>query len=420
MDYILFTCYLAIACFLVTRISFIKRTGLSAGFILLLFLLKISAGLLIGWMSQKYYPQGNDYWGLNVAGVEEFNIIKSNPGTFFRDLFNSRYQHGYAGFFDSTGSFWNDLKNTLIIKFLALCNIFSHGNYYINSLFCNFIGFFGHVALFRIFIDIYHDKKWPVIAGCFLLPSTLYFTAGIHKDLFVFSMLGLYCYSLFSMVTNRVRLKYIIVLAITFTGLLLIRNFVAIAIIPASIAFVITVKRKWNGILVFASVYISGFLLLALLETITPSFQPLKVITKKQKDFFDLPYASSQIDTYVLQPNLKSLVKNTPQALDHSLLRPYLWESPTKFLVPLAIELFLYELLFIMMLIFFRRDNPAGHGFIIFGITISLSMLLFTGLIVPNEGSIVRYRSIYLPLLMTPVLCAINWQKLFPRKHIIS
>ena len=406
MYYLLFTFYLIISCLLITRIRFIKNAGLGSRLVLGLFLLKIFAGILIGWMSQRFYPQGNDYWGLNDAGWREYQLMLSDPKRFFTEIFISPYQNGYDGFFSSVGSYWNDLKNTLIGKLLAGCNIFSRGNYYINSIFFNFIGFMGHVALYRVFADIYKHKKWQVIIGCFLLPSTLYFSSGIHKDLIVFSMLGLYSYALYFPFQNKLSVKYLVTLFLTFIVLLFIRNFVAIAIILPTIAFIISNKKKWNTLAVFVSVYSIAFLMLLLLQFIRPSFQPLKIITQRQQDFLDLPYASSQLDTHILKPTLESFGRNAVQATDHALLRPYIWEYPTKFLIPLAIELFMYELLFIMMLIAYKKKNSPGP-FLLYGLLISFPMLLFTGYIVPNIGSIVRYRSLYLPFIITPILCNI-------------
>ena len=404
MFYLLFTFYLLCACYLVTRAGFVKKTDLSNVTILFLFILKIAAAVLLGWMSQRYYPQGNDYWGLNQNGWNEYLVMTSDPKRFLTDIFQSNYGDDYGGFFRAFGSFWNDLKNTLIGKLLAVCNIFSRGNYYINSLFFNLMGFFGHVALFRIFSHIYSNKgKWALITGCFLLPSTLYFSSGIHKDLVVFCMLGLYSYALYFSMVDRMTVRRLALLFTSFIALLFIRNFLAIAIIPASIAFVISIKRKWKPARVFAAIYLSGFLLLAILEAAMPSFQPLSVVSLRQKEFLELPYASSQLDKHILEPNIKSLVRNTPEAINHSVLQPYAWNAPTRFLVPLAIELLIYQLLFIGMLIF-NRPHLRFNAFILYGICLSATMLLFTGYVVPNIGAIVRYRSLYLPFLITPVL----------------
>jgi len=417
LHYLLFTIFLAAGCFFITRISFIKNSGLPIKLVLVLFFLKIVAGLLIGWMSQKFYPQGNDYWGLNVAGWEQYQLLVSDPKRFFTDMFSNNYQNGYDRLFNSYGSYWNDLKNTLIIKFLALCNIFSRGNYYINSLIFNFIGFFGHIALYRIFIDIYKETKWPVIIGCFLLPSTLYFSSGIHKDLVIFTALGLYCYAMYFSLQQKMNFKYLFTLIISFITLFLVRNFVAIAIIPATIAFIISKKTTISKPIIFISAYIMTLLLLCVVQIVKPSFQPVKIIAQKQQEFFELPYASTQISTHVLEPNAKSLLQNTPQALNHVLLRPYIWEHPTTFLVPLSIELFIYHLLFVLMLVLYQKKNTTVNSFILFGIFVSLSLLLFTGYIVPNIGSIVRYRSLYLPFLITPMLCHINWKRILRYTH---
>ncbi len=349
--------------------------------------------------------------------MEEYQLLISDPKHFFTNIFSSPYKNGYNGFFNSTGSYWNDLKNNLIIKTLACCNFLSRGNYYINSLFFNFIGFFGHIALYKIFADIYKNKKWPAIIGCFLLPSTLYFSSGIHKDLVVFTLLGIYCYVLYFSVQNKLTLKYLFIICFTLITLLFIRNYVALSLIPASIAFYLCKKIRWNKPAVFISIYAIGSLMSLLIYIVKPTFQPLQIIIQKQKDFFELPIASTQLETHVLEPNLISFIKNIPLAFNHSLFRPYLWEHPTIFLIPLAIELFLYQAIFIIMLIWYQKNTGHMQAFILFCIFFTLPMLLFTGYIVPNIGSIVRYRSIYLPFLITPALCSINFKKISKLIH---
>ena len=417
MFYLLFTFYLALACLLVPRLPFVKKSGLSPGLLFALFLLKIFAGILIGWMSQKFYPQGNDYWGLNETGWDEYKMMISNPVHFIKDIFVSQYTDGYGGFLKSTGSYWNDIRNTLITKFIGICDLLSGGNYYINSLYFNIICFLGHIALYRVFIDIYRGKKWQVITGCFLLPSTLYFTSGIHKDLVVFTLLGFFCYGLYFSMQKGYRFRYLLTIMVSFAGILLIRNFVALELIPASFAFVLSQKLKRNPLLVFASVYGGGLLLLILVSLVKPSFQPVKVVAQKQHDFLELPYATSQLETKALEPNFSSLAWNAPQALNHSLLRPYFWEPSTKFLFPLAIELFAYQLLFVFMLIKHENGISRPNAFIVMGLFLAISLLLFTGYIVPNTGSIVRYRSIYLPFLLTPILASINWKTRSGKTH---
>ncbi len=404
MLYFLFAIYLAAGCYLVNRIPFVKNTGLGSVTITSLFILKISAGLLIGWMSQQFYPQGNDYWNLNAAGQKEYQMLVSDPVHFFKDIFVSSYQHGYDGFFNAVGTYWNDLKNTMIGKLLALFNIFSRGNYYVNSLFFNFLGFFGHVALYRVFYDIYKSGKWALVAGCFLLPSTLYFSSGIHKDLVVFSMLALYSYSLYFSLRNKLSSRYFVMILISFTGLLLIRNFVALAIIPASIGLISCFYIRKNGLVIFTAVYLACFVLLLFMHAIYPAINPLQVILQRQQDFINLPEASSQLQAISLQPTVNSFIIHAPQAISNGFFRPAVWNAETRFLIPLAIEMHIYMLSALLMFIFYRKSEPAGKYFLYWGLFVACSLILLTGYIVPNTGSLVRYRSLYLPFIITPVL----------------
>jgi hypothetical protein len=408
--YFLFALYMVLGAFLVTRMPFVKKTGLSAGIIIALFLLKIFAGVAIGWMTQKYYP-GNDYWMLNREGFTEYNIMLNDPREFFTNIFRSPYNNGYSGFFNSIGSYWNDLRNNIILKLLAICNIFSHGNYYINSLFFNFFSFLGSVALFRVFAAIYENKKWPVLLGCFLLPSALYFSSGIHKDLVVFTMLSLFCYALYFSVVQKPGYQRIILLILSFSFIFLIRNYVAIALLPACFAFVFSVKKKANPYLIFLSTYVSIFLVLLLLELFVPSFQPLKVITQKQSDFMALPVAASQVNMNILEPRLGSVAANIPNAFCNGFLRPYLWDAKSTHFLLFSIELLVYELLLLIFIFRQRKRKSAIHPFVLMSLLFSISMLFITGLIIPNLGSIVRYKSIYLPYLITPLLCSIGQGK---------
>ncbi len=403
MYYLLFSIYLLLGTYLLMHIPFIKKSGLSPKFISALFIIKVISGLFIGWVTQRYYP-GNDYWGLHYDGLVEYDLLKKNPQVFFTNIFKSPYENGYGGFFDSVGSYWNDLRYNIILKILAVFDIFSRGNFYINTLFFNFFGFFGPVALFRVFSYIYKRNQWPAIVGCFLLPSTLYFTSAIHKDLIVFTMLGLYCYALYFSVVEGHHVKRWLLMFVTLIIILLIRNYVAIALFPATVAFIWVIKKRTKPFFRFIAVYLSLLLLAMALQLFIPSFQPLSIITKKQADFSDIPVAASQLTMHKLEPNLKSFIQNLPQAIDHGFFRPFTWHTWGTFQFPLAIELLFYEILFVLFLLKSRQKAGSPEPFTLFAVFFACSMLLITGYIIPNMGAIARYKSIYLPFLMTPLL----------------
>ncbi len=418
LNYLLFAVYGIAFCWLIVRMPFIKKAGIDSRLILALFLLKIIAGVAIGWIALHQYGPGNDYWDVNRESWNEYQLLLSNPKEYFTNLFSSGYPDGYAGVFDSFHSFWNDLRNNMIIKLVSVFNIFSRGDYYINSLFFNFIIFFGHVALYRVFTKVFAGQNKLLIVCCFLLPSMLYFTSGIHKDGIVFLMLALICYTIFNALQKKsLSWKAMTGLLFCFIILFLVRNFVFIALVPALIAWILATKFKWRAWKTFAVVYIIAGLLLFNIHYLFSGIDPLATIVQKQTDYSTLPISSTPLPVTKLEPNFTSFAANAPQSLNHLLLRPYLWELPVKTLLPLNIELFCYQVLFLLFLFFPKKNEEYNNkAFTCFGVFFSLAAFLFIGYIVPNLGSLVRYRSIYLPFLMTPVICSIDWKRLLSRK----
>ncbi len=414
MAYILFFVYLLVLCWLLTKIAFVKRSGLSNKYILLLFLAKIFAGLAIGWISLHIYSTGNDYWDVNRDGWKEYQLLWTDPHEYFTNLFKSGYAQGYGGLFDSFQSFWNDLRNNIIIKIVSVFDFFSHGDYYINSLLFNFFGFLGHVAFYRIFIQVFKKQQLAVIACCFLLPSMLYFTSGVQKDGIVFTTLGFLLYAVFQSLQEKLfTKKRVFIILLGFIILFLIRSYVLINLLPALIIWILVVKYNWPPLRSFLMGYIIIIVVFFSFNSIVPAVNPLQTVAVKQAAFFTLPVAATQITLDTLYPNFKSFLFNAPQAFNHLLVRPYPTELPAKSMLPINIEVIGYQLLFLLYLFFKRKPEPGEQDpFLLFGIFFALTMFLFIGYIMPNLGSIIRYRSVYLPFLLTPVICRINWEKI--------
>jgi len=112
-----------------------------------------------------------------------------------------------------------------------------------------------------------------------------------------------------------------------------------------------------------------------------------------------------------LEPTFSSFIINTPQALSLSTIRPY--PSDVKHILSLAAaaETDLLLFLFFLFLLWKKRNGSHSLTFIYFCLFLGFSILITIGYAVNNLGAIVRYRSIVLPLLLVPVFCGIDWQK---------
>jgi hypothetical protein len=405
--------YLALFCWLLPRWGFVKRTGLGTWGITLLFLTKVLAGFVLGWAAARYTQ--SDYWQLNGWGWDEYRLLVERPGEYFGNLFSSGYAHGYEGLLDSTNSYWNDLKTNVVIKLISVFDIFSRGNYYVNSIFFNVIAFAGQVAFYRVFAGLYPHRRMAVAVGCFLLPSLLLFSSAVHKDPLVFAAIGGICLTMYQWhQTGRLSFKKALALLLCLFAIFLLRNLVLLAALPALLAYVVVIVAKWKPLPVFAGVYLLAGLFFFNAGQLSPSLDLPARVAEKQGYFLTAADASTSIPMDTLRPTALGFLRNAPQAASHALLRPYLTEPVNLFLKPIALEFLAYLLLFVLFL-FFRQRQPLPNGaaaFLLFGLLFALVNLLSIGYIVNNLGAIVRYRSLYLALLITPLLAGMDWEKL--------
>ena len=364
------------------------------------------------WINLYYYSQ-TDSAAFHYEGIIEYHLMFSNPKEYLLNIFHSNSNTSYSGLFDITDSFWNNLRTNIIIKLLSVFNILSNTNYFINTLFYNFLVFFGSISLYRIFIEIFPSKKNILLITVFLLPSCLYFTSGLHRDGLIFLSLGMVCFNMYKIFKKEgftvTRIIYI------FCGLLLIfllRNFIFITLLPALTAWIIAEKRQKFIFPTFVIVYIFFILMFFSLKFIHPKLDLPQYVSSRQLAFTEIASkAASAININPLFPDFRSFFNNAPQALNHSLMRPYLSESVTPLYIPLAAEILFYEILLLAYL-FFPLRKPVYDSFIYFGIFFALSMFLLIGYTIPILGALVRYRSVYFPFFITPLVCLIDFTKI--------
>lgn len=411
MSYLLFFIYLIAFCWILTKIGFIKRSGLSNKVIILLFLCKVSAGLISGRISE--HAPNMDTWLYHHEALIEYQLLFDNPIAYFTNIFQSGYEHTYQGVLQFHDSFWNDLKTNLMVKFVSVLHLASGGNYYTNVILYNFLVFFGCIGLFRVFKQLFPADNFLVITGVFLLPSALLFSSTIHKEGLIMAAIGMLFFSVFNIFSSRkITIKKLTAIFISLLVIFLFRSYLLVLLLPGLAAWYVGFRYKHNIVLITSIIYAVFLLLFFNFQRIVPTVNLPLLVVQKQADFFGLEIARSYVITSELSPNAGSFLKNLPQALAHSLGRPFLTDyTLSATLIFFALELFFYQLL-LLLFVFFRKQTPAMNPFICSSIFFSLSVLLIIGYTVPVIWAIIRYRSIYLPFLLIPLICSINWEKI--------
>lgn len=412
MTYLLFALYLVLFSWLITRIKFIQQSGLPNYWLIGLFVLKVAAGVAYGWYYTTIpnYEQSADTWKFFFDSKNDTALLFHDPLRYFTSIYDNPYDKDFRHLFSSVNSYWNDLKHIYMVKIMSLFNVLSGTRYYVNVIFYSFITFFGPIAFIRVMNDLFPDRKLLITCSTFLFPSFLFWSSGIHKDGLIFLFLSLIVYVMyFGLKKKRLGIKEVFIILLLLTLIFPVRNHVVLACIPGLLAWWIAekyFKRKW---IAFALVTIIGTTIFFAAKYIHPKLDLPVSIVMRNKGFIMLG-GNSFLPQRKLEANFLSFVQNAPQALNHTLVRPYV----TEFLSPLYLVSGL-EILLIWILVsvwFFRyTDNPYKHSVVQFLFLVSMVLLLLTGYIVPQLGAIVRYRAIFFPFILVPIIATTSWKQ---------
>lgn len=414
LEYLLFVAYLVLFAWLVTRVKFFRKTELSNPQLIILFLLKVMAGIFYGWIGLYYggLAKMQDTWAFHSEGLQEYQLLFNNPGEYMTNLFKDPGGGGLLNLFGGTDSYWNDLKGNMFIKILSVFDVFSFGFYYVNVIFYSFFTLFGAIGIYRVMSDVFPGKKPIILVATFLVPSFLYWTSGLHKEGLIFTGMSLVIYGFyFGMKEKKWGWKRILAILAGLFVLLVFRNFLLFIIIPAIIAWFCATRWPRYSLSIFSGIYLLFGVLFFTARYISPALDFPQAVVNKQQEFIELKGGNSSIPIRQLEPNAISFLKNTPQAINLSTIRPY--PSDVRHILSLAaaIEINVLLLLFLLFIIWHKKGNPS-RNVIYFCLFFSFSVLLAIGFSVNNLGAIVRYRSIIMPLLIVPMAASLDWNRL--------
>lgn len=411
IEYLFFILYMILIFWAIPKIAFISHTQLQNREIKFLLVFKILASIVCAY----YFVRTNaDYLRLNFQGLLQYNLLLSNPRLFFTDFSSDINAYGLGRLFETQDSFWGYLRFNLLFKLIAILNLVTKGNFYFNTVIFSSIVFFGHIAFYRIYNEIYPGNKRKILAVAFCLPSVLLYTSCVHKDGIIFLSIAIisYIFHRYLSSSRSVGIKYLLALLIATLSIFLFRNYIVVAIVPAMLTALLCKMLIYKKRYIILLAY-SFFFLVFFVSGFSDSTVNLPAaVVQRKADFSALAVGNTNIKMTALYPTPQSFITNLPQAINHYLFRPYLWEFPQLSVLLTAIELFVYQLL-ILAFIFYRKKSTAPvHTFNIFGLLFVFNMMLIIGYTIPNVGAIVRYRSIFWVFIICPVICNIDWQRL--------
>lgn len=415
IEYLLTGLYLVLVFWKLPSWSFIQSSGLSTKEARRLFSFNMITGITTAYCLVHFTPTA-DYLANNLEGKLQYELLIANPKLFFTDFTSDMHLYGLDGIFASENSFWAYLRFYFLYKILAILNLATHGNFYLNAAIFSSITFIGHIAFYRIYSELYIENKLKILLVCFGLPSLMLYTGAVHKDGIVFTCLGLMSYCLYQIFkpNSLIKIKYTVIALLSLTIIFLLRNYVIVALAPAVFIALLCKWRPNKKAVIVITSYTAFVILFFSSGLINASLNLPAAVVQRKADFANLEVGKTTIAMNELKPTLQSFASNLPQAFNHSFFRPYLWEFAQPSVLLTAIELLFYQLIILAFFLFRKKHSGAIDNFNIFGLLFLFNMMLIIGYTIPNIGAIVRYRSIFWIFLMCPLVCNIDWKRLWP------
>lgn len=405
MSYLLFLVYGIAATWLIFKSSYIRRTGLSPRLLAGLFWLYVLVGCIHGKILEKDVVA--DTWGYHKFGGWEYDIYKKNPKEYIVNLFQTGYAHGFDGVFRTRDSYWNDLKTNLMAKLVSVFHIMTGMRYYVNLILFNFLIFFGHAGLYRFFRRYYPDASGWLVLAVFLVPSVIFFGGTLHKDGLMLALLGILLQQA-DAIWHREGKLLLRLLVVSFSVLLMffLRNYMVLLLMPLLFVAALHRWKSWSLKWMVPGMLLLGVGLFFGIGRLIPSVNPPMLFIDKQTEFLALEPARTTLPLQKLEPDFSSFFQILPEAAQHAFLRPW----PGDYRRSPVLGIFALEWYGYIGLVLISLKNRRRHPAIVYLLVLySLLMCLSFGYTVPVLAAIIRYRAIFLPFLLVPVLSQITW-----------
>lgn len=405
---ILFYILIFSAC--VYRIPQFGLKGISSSKRIGLFLLKVVAGLLYVWISKhvieggdifRYYADSQVVYRHLTTG-EFYTFLQLtfgvNNGVITPNIAESVHLMGY----------WYDTSAYMVVRLNTLINVLTLGSgIYANAVFFAWLSFVASVLLAKLY-ESKLDAKKHVLYAIFLMPSLWFWTSGMHKESVCVFLITIVLYGFLKRNTGNQIIR-VFLGATAFALLFFTRSFVAAMLMPPLIAYLLVSWKKERAPLsVYALVF--GVLLIAtyLIPKIANTPNMVDAVIEKKVMYEALDYGETAIELGEYNHSYLGILSVLPQALFNSLVRPHFLDVNSFLLGLASLESLFIAICLVVSLFYIKNCTNEQKNVLFLFLSFSLSYLLITGLIVPNLGAILRYRSVALFFLVPSLIYMID------------
>lgn len=375
---------------------------------------RIFCALALGFLYQFYYSGGDTFNFHSHGSRHIWNAVMEDPYAGIRLFFHSGPGEYSVHKYSSRIFFYDDPSSFMIVRISSLFDLLTFSSYSGTAVCFAVVSFIGAWMLFQAFYRDYTQLHKSIAAATLFIPSVVFWGSGLLKDTITLAGIGVATYLIRNFFTGKgFGVFQFLLLLLSLYLVFAIKKYVLLCFIPAALLWM------YFG-------YLSRFKSLAFKVIMTPLAVGLSIVSgyfaidnigkddaryslsqlgrTAQITAYDIRYftgrdAGSGYSLGELDGTFSSMLKLSPQAVNVSLFRPYLWEVKNPLMILSAMES-LFLLVFTLYLVF-SSGKYLGKGFlnpdVLFCFIFSVTFAFAVGISTYNFGTLSRYKIPLMP-----------------------
>lgn len=387
---------------------------------------KILGALALGLIYQFYYS-GGDTFNFHTHGSRHiWDAFVDSPSKglklLFSDASNMRGVYEYA----SKIYFINDQSSYFVIRIAALFDLLTFSTYSATAVLFALISFGGGWAFFTYMCRLKPELRFWIALAVLFIPSVVFWGSGIMKDTLTFAGLGFLTFALGNIYEKRNMMSSLIIVLISVFVIFSIKKYILFCFLPAamiwfymlkvrsirSVALKVLIVPFFITIVVGAAYY--SLLLVGEGDT---RYSLDKIAETAKITAYDIRYwtgkeAGSGYSLGELDGTFGSMLSLTPQAINVSLFRPYVWEVRNPLMALSSVEglLLLMLTIYVMIKKWKHLIQAFREPIVLFCFVFSITFAFAVGVSTYNFGTLSRYKIPLMPFYLLTLIFILYYE----------
>ncbi|WMN10646.1 hypothetical protein QYS49_35545 [Marivirga salinae] len=377
-------------------------------------LLKISCGILMGFLYWSYYGAGDTIFFYEQAQALfqyfQADKISLSEWTGFTPLSLSQAEF----------SAQSEPRTFFFVRLMSFLYAFTQGNYWVMSIYLSFFAGLGTWAFAHELVRISKVNKSVIYIALLFIPSITFWSSGLLKESLMTIAIYVLGLSVLKWVAKPTKWLYAIPAILSVIVLWKVKYYVPITLLPIVLLTTLFYRGKFLSNFSFPKKLALCFSLLILggisIAFIHPVFHSGRFFELIRISHDVIAYNSTEalIHFQNVEGNVLFFLQNLPLAWFTGIFRPFVWESYSPISLMWGLEKGMFTLLAFASIIlsfkvkFSQTEKWWGIAILIYTSVLSSVITLAT----PNFGTLIRYEIAYMPFLWLLVLFILNKYKI--------